>query len=333
LEINEKKIKYSLIYTNPFILNKTIVKKIKFFKTENEYVEYLCKKIFSNYLFNEYKITDLDMRVLIDLVIKKNKYSKYVGFEHSLLIYWFTIYTSNFIQNKKIYFDLLKDYYKKFLTGNFDFSKVIDNILEKHIYINQTIEHFKFNLCFYLLVEEFHFKYITEYFKSNKIRLVDKIIASNYVKINPQEILSNCNQEFFFNLGDLEEQLDIPNGHYILFFLEQSNKVYMYDPDLLNQSDFLKFKILFSSFNYILSNISNRKPIQVITDDTNCLFYCLRLVEFICLKKKKIKKFSLGELKKIVLEYETFILEKNDMFEWIITKIYKKCDDFTLFTI
>lgn len=318
---NRKKIRCSFIYTNPFIVNKTIVSKIKFSKTLNESVRCLCKKIFCS---NEDKITlgYLDIRTLEDLVKKKNKYNKHVEFEHSLLIYWYIIYNNNFINNKQIYFDLLKYYYLKFLIGEFDFNQIIVNIISNQLDSStQPIEYLKFHQCFYLFVEEFHHKYIDMWFRSNGFNCKNKIFNSNYIKLNPQEILSNCNNQYDYSPTDLTEQFEIPSGHNILFFIGPTNKVFLYDPDISNTTDFLRLKILFSSCGFILSNVSNRKPIQVITDDTNCVFYCLRLIEFV--SAKKIKNICFGELKKLVFEYEFTVIQKNDMFNWIINLIKK----------
>ena len=110
--------------------------------------------------------------------------------------------------------------------------------------------------------------------------------------------------------------------HNILFFFNQTNRVFLYDPDTVNLTDFLRFKILFGSIGYVLSDVSNRLPIQVITDDANCVFYCIRLIEFVC--TKRLKNFGLGELKKIVLEYESDLVNQNDMFDWIVNFVNKQ---------
>ena len=83
----KKKIKYSLVYTNPFVLDKNIVKKIKFSKTKNRLVRDLCDKIFCSNKSNKpdksdkpdiFELSDLETRVLANLVAQKNKYSKYI---------------------------------------------------------------------------------------------------------------------------------------------------------------------------------------------------------------------------------------------------------------
>ena len=322
---NRKQIKYSLVYTNPFILDKNIVNKIKFSRTKNFQIKNLCEKIFiKNYNLNTLKsnnlsqliLTEQEHLILIDLVVKKNKYSKYIEFEQSLLVFWYIVNIDNHIKYKQIYLDLLKYYYLKFLLGQFDFNQIINNIVSNQFNSIQSIEFIKFHQCFYLFVEEFHHKYIINWFEINRLSSKNKIFNSNYIKINPQEILSNCDNQYKYSLSDLVEQFDIPNGHNILFFFNNTNKVFLYDPDISNLSDFYRFKILFDSIGYNLLNVSNRQPIQVITDDANCVFYCLRLIDFI--GTKSMKKFSLNELKKYVYEFESEIITKSDMYDWVV---------------
>ena len=139
------------------------------------------------------------------------------------------------------------------------------------------------------------------------------ILNSNYVKINPQEILNNYEGEYYTNISNLSEQIQIPIGHNILFIFN-FNKVYYYDSDEQDLYDIFKLTQLFNQIGFKFANISNRQPIQTICDDGNCLFYCLRFVQYIFESNTAI---NLDSLKTNVLVYEKKILNSNDMYVWI----------------
>jgi hypothetical protein len=144
------------------------------------------------------------------------------------------------------------------------------------------------------------------------------ILNSNYVKLNPQEIINDCYGEYLSNIPNLKEQMQIPLGHNILLIFN-FNKVYYYDPDEQDLYDIFKLTKLFNQIGIKFTNISNRQPIQTITDDCNCLFYCLRFVQYILEFNTTI---NFDNLKTIVLVYEKKILNSNDMFEWIKKFVY-----------
>lgn len=307
LEIANYKLKYSLFYTNPYVLDNNIIKKVKFDKTTNSRISKLCEKIFiSNNIDN---LNNTDNFYLINIIKNTIKYKKYIGIEESFLVLWCLIHKNIYIVDKMIYFNIIKYNYSNFLSGKFDIMEVILNIIKK----DNQIEIIKLYICLYILLEEFHFKYITNWIIINSINCSNKIFSSNYIKLNPQEILSNCKGQFIFESIDLMEQFEIPNGHNILFIFNTSN-VFYYDPDQINLGDLYKFKLLFNKTKYNLFNISNRIPIQTITNDTKCIFYCLGLIKY--LLDCNIKIFNLSNLKLSVLKYETLILKKN-MFKWI----------------
>jgi hypothetical protein len=90
-------------------------------------------------------------------------------------------------------------------------------------------------------------------------------------------------------------------------------KIFYYDSDEQVLSDIYKLKKIFkiNSINFI--NISNRNPIQKIFDDGNCVFYCLRFIEYII---NKNINYNMESLKFNVLLFENEIYKKNDMFKW-----------------
>ena len=316
---NGKIIKYSLVYTNPYLINKSIVKKIHFTSTKNKIVKNLCEKIF---LQNVNYLNEIDYNNLIGIVEKKNKYDKYLGIESTFLILWFMIMDSVHIQEKELFCDLIKYYYLKLILGSFDFNEIIDKISDKHIdkisdkHIdkisdkNLDINYLKFYQCFYLLAEEFNYKYIQ--YKFTQIKEKNIILNSNYFKINPQQILTNCDSQYKFIISDLTEQLETPNGHNILF-IKSNKKIYYYDPDEQILSDVYRLKIFFNNLGYNFLNISNTHPIQTILDDSNCVFYCLGFTQYL---NKNNVQINLEHLKVSVSKFENQILKKN-IYKWV----------------
>lgn len=310
LKIKNKLVKYSTYYTNPYFLFLNIIKKIKFAKTKNLIIKDLCKKIFV--LEKYYTLSEYEEKIITHIIANKNIYmdDEYIGLEQSLLILWYIIYSDINIKsiNKQTWYSLIKYYYLKFISNIFDFSEIIQNMLNTPDIICK-----KFFLSLYILCEEFHFKYIGLYLKNTLT--IGIIFNSNYIKINPQHILNNMEEEFNYDIGSINEDISNPFGHNILFIKSNLSKVYYYDPDELNLSDIYKFKVLFKSVGIDFFNISNRTPIQTITDDSNCVFYCLGFIKYLTQNKTHLE---LNKLKNSVLIFETLILEKNiNIFNWI----------------
>lgn len=306
-EINKKKVKYSTYYTNPFNVKPAILSSIKFEKTKNPIIKKLCDKIF----IHSQDTNLIDFMELNTIITKKNKYTnKYIGIEHGILILWYIIYTDTFISTneKHEYTQLIKYYYTQFILNTLCFKEIIYGML-----YNQNIIHKKFYTMFYILVEEFHFKYIHKYFAIYNNSKV--FFNSNYTKINPVQILNNVCGEFVYNIDLINEDIKNPYGHNILF-IKSNNQIYYYDPDEQNLSDIFKFKILFKSSMLNFLNISNYVPIQTITDDSNCVFYCLGLIKYILDNNIELK---LNKLKNKVNTFETFLLSNNiNIYSWTI---------------
>jgi hypothetical protein len=311
LRVKNKFIKYSTYYTNPHFISSNIIKDIKFDLTKNKIIKDLCKKIFLS-SEKDFILIDSDIKILNHIIINKNKSNngKYIGLEHSLLILWYLIYLDNHINliDKYTYYDLIKYFYFKFILNIFDFEEIIQNMLN-----TQHLVYKKFFISIYILCDEFHFKYIRRYLKNNLNFNI--IFNSNYIKINPQSILTNTWGEFNYDTHSINDDISNPFGHNVLLIKSNNSKVYYYDPDELELYDIYKFKILFKSIGIDFFNISNRKPIQTITDDSNCVFYCMGLIKFIAQNKTKLE---LNKLKKLVLVFESFLLNKNiNIFNWI----------------
>lgn len=345
LKINDKKIKYSTYYTNPYMIKSNLVKDIKFKKTKNNSIKKLCDKIFlskssivakkQNFLnksiidneitfqknsFYNNVLEDFDNRELNLIVFKKNKFiSKNrigigvgIGIEQSLLILWYIIYSDKFIElnNKQIYYNLIKYYYTQFVLDIFDFNEIIQGVINC-----SNILYKKFYISFYILAEEFHYTYIKKYlFLYNLSSNI--IFNSNYIKINPQTLLNDFNNEIKHDLNSIDEEITNPFGHNILLIKSDKNKIYYYDPDEQILSDLYKFKVLFNCMSINFFNISNRTPIQTITDDANCVFYCVGFIKYL------IQNNIVFELNKLILStllYESFILSTNtNIFKWSI---------------
>ena len=344
LKIKNKKIKYSTYYTNPFVLDNKIISKINFYSNKNTDLKVNKYKhshtdLLDKFFIEKNKLTRSD-KIYIETIICKKKFnSNYICLEETFLIMLYLIKYDKNIKDKNNYFDLLNFYWLKFKLGNFDVSEIINSF----IYANSSYktntnndlitDKIKFYISFYILFEEFHLKYITIWLNLNKMvynqeniqeytdyqknYLNDNknkfILNSNYVKINPQEILNNYGGEYYTNISNLLELVQIPLGHNILFIFN-FNKVYYYDSDEQDLCDIYKLNQLFNQIGFKFTNISNRKPIQTIIDDGNCLFFCLRLVQYIFESDIKI---NLDTLKTNVLVYEKKILNSNDMYNWI----------------
>jgi hypothetical protein len=328
LKIKNKKIKYSTYYTNPYQINKKIVSVIKFdsnrintLKT-NKFNVNLLDKI----LINNTELSKSDENYLELIFTKKKINNIFISIEETFLIMIYLTKHDKFILDKKYYFGLLNYYWLKIKLGTFDSNEIIneftniDNLESSNVDPIQFICKIKFNTSFYILFEEFHYKYILAWLNFNKFNYqTDKfILNSNYVKLNPQEIINDCYGEYLSNIPNLKEQMQIPLGHNILLIFN-FNKVYYYDPDEQDLYDIFKLTKLFNQIGIKFTNISNRQPIQTITDDCNCLFYCLRFVQYILEFNTTI---NFDNLKTIVLVYEKKILNSNDMFEWIKKFVY-----------
>jgi len=305
--INKKKVKFSTYYTNPFNMIPDILSNVKFEKTKNTTIKKLCDKIFINP--NKNNLNEFDLMELNTILIKKNKFTnKYIGFEHGMLILWYIIYIDYFINvdEKQEYYNLINHYFTQFILNKLCFEEIIYGML-----CNKNIIHKKFYTMIYVLVEEFHFKYINKYldiYKNYKI-----FFNSNYTKINPIDILNNVGGEFLYNLEFINEDISNPFGHNILF-IKSDNHLYYYDPDEQNLSNIYKLKILFKSSMLNFLNISNYIPIQTITDDSNCVFYCLGLIKYILDNNIELK---LNKLKNKVISFETFLLSNNiNIYTW-----------------
>jgi len=310
LKINNKKVNYSTYYTNPYIISQKLVNNIKFKKTKNNLIIKLCNKIFlltSNNILETVNAAELNI-----LLLKKKKFiNKYISIEQSLLILWYIIYLDEFIKlnDKQIYFDLIKYYYNQYILDIFDFNKIIQGVIN-----SLNVLHKKFYISFYILAEEFHFKYINKILEINKNSNI--IFNSNYIKINPQTLLNDFNNEITYDLNSIDEEISNPYGHNILLIKSNKNKIYYYDPDEQIQSDLYKLKILFNSISINFFNISNRTPIQTITDDSNCVFYCIGFIKYLIQNNIELE---LNKLKLTTLLYESFLLSINiNIFKWTI---------------
>jgi hypothetical protein len=309
-KINNKKIKYSTIYTNPFSIYPKIAKKIKLDKNKNKVLDDLCKKIF----LSNYEILDnYDSKELYKLVIKKKNIfmNKFIGIEQSLLILWYIIYLDKYIDyfHKKIYFHLIKTSYISFISEKFNFNDIIIELVNSKNLLNK-----KFYLSLYILTEEFHYKYINTYLEINE--KLDIIFNSSYTKINPQSILNDIDNQLKYSIHQINEDISCPFGHNVLFIKSNKNKIFYYDPDEQTYSDLYKLKILFKESSIDFFNISNRKPIQTITDDYNCVFYCIGFIKYIIQNNVKLE---LNKLKLSSNLYESYILYTDiDIFRWTI---------------
>jgi hypothetical protein len=318
LKIKEKIIKYSLYYTNPYVLDKKIIKNITFQKTSNYSISNLCNKvILAKPIEYEDSIFSFEIK-LLELIINKKYYQeKYISIEKTFLIMWFIIYTDKNIYDKIKLFQLLRYHYNKFIIGKFNINKIIYNFKN-----NSNILYKKFYVCFYLLLEEFNYKYIIKWFEfnNNSQNTKNQILNCNYIKINPQSILNNFDNQISIDLIELKEMFEIPCGHNVLF-IRKNKKVFYYDSDEQNLEEIYKFKYLFNNINLIFFNISSNTPIQTITDDLNCVFYCLRIYEYIILHQINI---NYSNLKKNIKRLENQIIVNNDMYNWIIKFVFNK---------
>lgn len=324
LSFGKKKISYSTYYTNPFKVKKNISNKIKFdTNLNNSQLKTICKKILLN---RDYKLIDLDKKYLFNLVRKKTSTSTlgYIGLEKSFLILWYLVWDSKYVGEKEklIYFDLIEYYYIQYLIEIIDFNEIIHKMISTN-----NLVYKKFYIQLYILAEEFHFKYIGEYlnkYTNNSTCKINfnqnEIFSSNYIKINPQSILSNLENNFVYDIDAILDEISNPMGHNILLIKPKLiNKIYYYDPDEQIQSDLYKFIFLFKHLGIIFLNISNRNPIQTITDDACCVFYCMGFIKYLLNNNLGNNLFlEMSRLKKYVLFYETFLLESNiNIYNWV----------------
>lgn len=312
ININNKKINYTLYYTNPYKIRNKISEKILYNKISNSIVKNLCYKIFiDNEILSEYDLNNLNK-----IVSKKYKTKNYIDMGETFIIMYFII-KNKYSDNKEILIELLKYHFIKFILNTFSIVEIINGIIYPDIF---SIDHIKFYTSFYILAEEFHYKYIIKYLyiSLNDNNIKDVIIFnSNYIKLNPQEIITNTNGEYYPNKLNLLEFITVPFGHNIIL-IYNLGKIYYYDSDEQILSDIYKLKKIFS-YNCIgFINISNRNPIQNIFDDGNCVFYCLRFIEYLI---DKNINFNMESLKLNVLLFENEICNKNDMLHWILNFI------------
>ena len=142
------------------------------------------------------------------------------------------------------------------------------------------------------------------------------IFNSNYIKLNPQKLLNDLNGEFKYDINLMDEDISCPFGHNVLLIKSNKNKIYYYDPDEQIMSDLYKFVVLFKSTGINFFNISNRTPIQTITDDSNCVFYCIGFIKYLIQNNIKLE---LNRLKLATLLYESFMLASDTNISlWIL---------------
>lgn len=310
-KFNNKIIKYSLFYSCPYTINNKISNKIKLLYNNDNNIKNICDKIFIDKI-NLKNLNSYENKIISKIILRKYNNDNYIDFRSSLIILWYVIISSNFIVNKELSINTLKEYYIDYISNKFKISKIIIKIFK-----NDNIESIKINMSLYILLEEFHYKYSTFFLK--KINLHKKIIMnSSYININPFDILTNNNGEYFESISSIIDTVKYPFGHNIIFIFN-NNILYYYDSDEQDYSDIFIFKKFFLNFNINFINISLKEPIQTICDDGNCIFYCLRLVEY--LDEYYDYNLSLRLLQKIVYNFENNIYTNNDMNKWILNFI------------
>lgn len=310
LVISKKKIKYSTYYTNPFVLDRKILSEIKFKYNKSIYTD-LLEKIF----FNQSLINLLDKKKIHNIVCKKNFRDNYIGIEETFIIFWHIIQTDLYILNKEFYLNLLKSCYLKYINNLFDINDILNNIFymdDFNLNSNNFNDTIKFYISLYVLIEEFHFNYLKKWLHLNNY-FNKQMFNCNYTKINPQEIMNDCDGNFTYDKISLIEHIEIPFGHNFLL-LYYNSKIYYYDSDQTELDELYKLKILFKTIGFNYFNISNRYPIQTITDDGNCLFYCLRFAKLVYESNIDL---SLLNLKLMTSTFEKNIFNNSDMFDWI----------------
>jgi hypothetical protein len=332
LMINGKKKSYSTYYTNPYVLDKNITQdiKIKFIYSDKII---LLDKIF----LHKKSLTKLDKYKIIQMIEKKFLFKNFIGIEETFVIMWYIINHDLNVIDKNIHNQMLKYHYMLYREDLFEPGDIINKIIPNNstnlnnstnfnnsINFNNTtnsndstnpeyVEKIKFYQSFYVLLESFHFTYITKWISMEWLNTTQTpILNSNYLKLNPQEILNNSNGDYYSDIKNLTEQLEIPFGHNCLF-IKNCNKIFYYDPDECYSSDLYKLKLLFGWVGINFINISNREPIQTITDDGNCVFYCLRFSKF--LLESKID-FNISNLRMAVVIFEKDICKKSNIYDW-----------------
>lgn len=324
-----KNIKYSIYYTNPFSLDKKILNRINLNQNKSSPIytyNCICAQLLDKILINKTKLSVLD-KININLIVNRKKFhNNFIRKEESILILWFIINKSKSNPNLNYYMKMLKYYWNKIKLKTFNIYNIIDKFIYSDLCNGKLIKEINFHISLYLLLEEFHLEYMYNWLNDFKFNLTFDsnydcrfILNSNYTKINPYDIINNFNQNAT-DIYDLMEQIKIPLGHNFLL-IYNSNKIYYYDPDEQDLYDLVKLSNLFKLLNIPFSNISNRMPIQTITDDINCLFYCLgfcQIIEKIYLNGQKI---NLSNLKYQVLIYEKNIIRQNNINNWILNFI------------
>ena len=310
-----KKIKYSTFYTCVFKLNSQLLNQINFdiisdYDNQNQNKIFnICDKIF----ISKIPLDDRDYVIIDCIISKKFKTKSFLDLKLSFIILWKLININKHIINSKYFFSVLCKNYSNYINNCFSIQDIINKII-----LNKNLEEIKIYMCIYILLEEFHYKYLQLVF-TNKFVPVDKaIINLTYVQIDPLLILNNYNGDYFPDLPNLIEHIEIPLGHNSLLILNY-NKIFYYDPDEQNNSDLYKIKSFLKQINLNFYNVSNHNPIQTIVDDGNCIFYCLR---FINLLNDNQIELSLRSLQKNVYNFENNILKQDDMYEWIYQFIH-----------
>lgn len=307
IPIKNKKINYNLYYTSPYNNNDfdyNILYDNDYFNKTPVLIKNICKKIF---IYN-YNIDDYEYFIIEKICSKKMLYKPYITLYYSFLIVWYIIINDIYIKDKKYFLNILSNNYKDFYYGEFKIKNIINKIIN-----NKKLDEIKINLMLYIFLEEYHYNYYINHYSKllNKKKL--SIINTNYISINPLEILNNINSECVLNLNDIIDYIECPIGHSIILIIKNHN-IYYYDSDEINYIDFNKLKIFFKNISFNLLNVSSKKPIQTIYDDYNCIFYSLRLIEFIDNNNFEI---NYNNLKKYIHRFENNIYILNDMNNWI----------------
>jgi len=314
--IRNKLFTCSTYFVSPYCIDSKLLNFINISFNKKNLMNDMLLKIFSkNIILFDYEIVILEKYITRSLLTSK----PFLNTSTVFLLIWYLITQDPYIKNKKSLLSCLKKLYKKIYNNKFNITDLL-----KILFKSTDNDSYKIYLMLYILLEEFHYKYIQ--LVLGKYHNKKMFLSFNYTRINPLNYLNNYNNKCQTIINDIIDDVKFPFAHNTLLVII-NNKVFYYDSDIIVSNDYYKLKLILNNSNFSLFNISTRNPIQTINDDCNCLFYCIRIANIICNKMtailhpllvKSVPEMSLRHLQKIAYTSELVHFSQKNMRQWIL---------------
>lgn len=178
---------------------------------------------------------------------------------------------------------LLNNTYNKLLSDNTDFNIILSWVYDKYTLLYQWYKLNDDVLDMDNIIGLYYFLGTLEWFHVYilKILLGNNMDTNTNIAIIGDNLLFNCYE--LQSLNDAELRIffkDKYSSHAVLYLIG-SNFITLYDPDYIEDESGNKIDILESLLNVKYYPFELSIAIQDKTDDTYCIFHCIRILEYI----------------------------------------------------